>query len=203
MKKFFKKIINSFLHFAGKIGVECWWIPWSNFYFRKSIRSNIGIKEEDRVFTVDQIKKLTAKLYNKFTWTEDGPEQLFDAVTPPPQNYQNYLDGGVKDDCDGFHSLVFHCLYNSGIECYLMTANAIKAGHCLLIFRLDGLWHVDDYFCVYKGYEKIDDAIADYNKRFPGLCGITHQVFYNGFLSYDYETEKLKKIKLSDLRKRA
>jgi hypothetical protein len=77
-------------------------------------------------------------LYAKFDYTKDGIDQLGDSITPPPQNYAHYLQDTVKDDCDGFHSLMYHCVKKSGIECYLLSVVSNDGGHCVLVFNVNG-----------------------------------------------------------------
>lgn len=58
---------------------------------------------------------------------------------PPPQVYRDYMGGLVKDDCDGFHSLVLHCLRVNGVRCYLLAVEARGAGHCVLLMQYNQL----------------------------------------------------------------
>lgn len=185
----------------GKPLSDLWWINWSNFHWRKSIRHNIGICDEDNVETLEDIVALVKKLYQHFTWTADGIVELFDSMTPPPQNYQNYLDGHLYDDCDGFHALVYHCLYNSGFTCYLLSAVAVGSGHCILLFKdKEGLWHVNDYTRVYQGFKTPQEAITDYNETFRVRYKTKTEVCFNGLVSYNYEKGKFEKVNVSDLK---
>ena len=191
---------NKFYKFFGDIAM-LWWCFWSNIRFRKAIRNNYGIIIEDKVNNLNEIKALVKRLYKKFKWTADGPDQLWDAITPPSQTYNHYLAGELKDDCDGFHSLVYYCLYNNEIECYLLTANAAKFsdGHCILLFKYNGKWRVNDYTRVYNGFDTPVEAIENYNEIFPEMYD-TKEVVYNGLISYDFNKgkfhiEKVKKLK--------
>ena len=116
---------------------EVWWPMWSNVRWKKEAHCEVDVNEEDHVKTLADIKKLVKRLYSKFTWTADDASQLWDCICPPPYNYRRYLEGELKDDCDGFHSLVKHCLDHSGIRCYLLSAVAVGAGHCVLLFQLN------------------------------------------------------------------
>ena len=179
---------NKLYNLIGDFSMS-WWCWWSNTRFKDAIRDNKKVNDEDLVSTYKQVQTLVAKLYKKFKWTADGPDQLWDAMTPPPQNYQHYLDGLLKDDCDGFHALVYHCLYNSGIKCSLFTANAINSGHCILVFTLNSKWYVVDYSKVYKGYDTLEEAIDEYNKVYPTIYK-SKEILFNGFVQYNYETGK-------------
>ncbi len=190
---------NGFIKFFGNL-IQMWWCFWSNIRFKNALRFDIETKDEDKAFNLKDIRELVSKLYNKFEWTEDGIDQLWDALTPPPQTYKHYLDGLLKDDCDGFHALVYHCLSSSDIECYLLTANTFSSGHCVLIFRLDNKWHVNDYSYVYKGFDTIEEAIEDYNLDFPKVYN-TKEVIYNGLVEYDYTKGKYKTTSIKKIMK--
>lgn len=56
-------------------------------------------------------------------------------MCPPPYNYERYLKGVLKDDCDGFHALVYHCLFNCDINCCLLAVESPKGSHCVLLFK--------------------------------------------------------------------
>ena len=131
MKKFKTWLLKTFSPLAN----EFWWPIWSNIRWRKAIK-DCEILEEDKVNTVTEIRRLAKKLYAKFEYTKDGVDQLGDAITPPAQNYSYYLTGSVKDDCDGFHSLVYHCVSKSNIRCYLLSVVSNEGGHCVFLFNL-------------------------------------------------------------------
>lgn len=167
------------------------WCLWSNIRFKNVERFDTKLLEIDRVASLNDIKTLVKRLYSCFIWTADGIDQLGDAVTPPPQNYKTYMNRPLKDDCDGFHSLVYHCLYNSGIECYLLAVNPAKMGqgHCVLVFKLNDRWYVNDYSKVYNGFTNLKDAIKNYNESYP-IRYNTEKVVYNGLIKYSYDSGK-------------
>lgn len=178
--------------------IWCW---WSNIRFKNSERFSTFVNDIDIVSNLTEIKNLVSRLYNCFIWTADGIDQLGDAITPPPQNYKTYLEKPLKDDCDGFHSLVYHCLYNSGIECYLLTVNPAKMnqGHCILVFKLNDRWYVNDYKKVYNGFTNLQDAIDKYNSIYPERYK-TEPVAYNGLVKYSYEEGKFYRIDIENIK---
>ena len=184
-----------------KFATQVWWVHWSNRRFKKSIRFFPNINDADVVKDLDQIKMLVLKLYKHFEWVADDASQLWDCIQPPTQCYSDYVNGLLKDDCDGFHSLVHYCLHYSNIESYLLTANPkkISDGHCILLFKLNDKWYVDDYNLIYDGFATAKEAIEDYNKRYPELydCG---KVYHNGLLRYDFEKGKFRSAKISKLK---
>lgn len=184
-----------------KFATQVWWPHWSNRRFRKSIRFFPYIHDVDTVSNLDQIKLQVKKLYKYFEWTADDASQLWDCIQPPTQCYSDYIGGLLKDDCDGFHSLVHYCLHYSGIESYLLTVNPkkISDGHCILLFKLNEKWYVNDYDMVYDGFSTAKKAIADYNQKYPNLydCG---KVIHNGLLYYNFEKGKFKGQSLKKLK---
>jgi len=176
-----------------------WWCFWSNIRFCKSIRKNIGIKNKFKnIKTVEDVLAVVFKLYPKFIYTKDGIDKLFDAITPPPQNYQYFINKSVKDDCDGFHSLVYHILYNNNINCCLLTANAINSGHCILLFKLNNLWYINDYNKIYGGNESIEKTILDYNKIYQNVYK-SKSVNFNALVKYNYDKGKFYKCSIKKI----
>lgn len=191
--------IKKFLNFGATFTNQFWWPMWSNFRWRNSTRHNIGIEPEDKVNNLHDLDNLLSKLLKKFTWTKDGPDQLYDSITPPPRNYERYQEGLLEDDCDGFHSLVYHCLYNSNIECYLMSTCAVKSGHCVLVLRFEDKWHVVDYGTIYGGFYSLKQAIENYNESYVTIYNTKSEVFFNGLLSYNYIVGKLQSESIKKL----
>ena len=105
---------------------------------------------------------------------------------------KDYLTDELKDDCDGFHALMLNCLRANDIECYLLTVTAWRNGHCVLVFNLNGLWHVADYDTVYSGHKELQEAIDRYNVEYPKVYNINQEVFYNSLVDYDYAKGKYK-----------
>lgn len=192
------------MEFLGGL-VTGYWCHWSNLRFRKKERFNTEVKEEDQVKTVADIKALTKKLIKNFTWVEDGPDQLWDAILPPPEMYKSWVENKLTvGDCDDYHSLLYHCLHNCGMECYLLSVNATKgdSGHCIMIFKLNDLWHVIDYGTVYNGFSTAQESIDNYNENYVKVydCKPGAKVFFNGLVKYDYTKGKFKNSRVSKLK---
>lgn len=195
------KFTKGFLGFFASIACKVWWPHWSNFRWRKSIRSNIEIPDEDKITSIEKAGQVARQVYKKFDYTADGFDELWDSIVPPPQNYQNYLDGCVKDDCDGFHSTMYHFMYNSNLESYLLSVIAFGVSHCVLLFKFDGLWHVNDYTTIHEGYNTPEEAISAYDEKYPKIyTNVKSEVFYNSLLKYNYEKGKFKNQKISELK---
>ena len=197
---------NRLFSFIGYLCM-CWWCFWSNIRFRKSKRFISDVEFSNRLdiynlpYTevIKNIKQLVKNLYKSFKWTADGADQLWDAITPPPQNYQHYLDGILKDDCDGFHSLVHFCLSLNQIECYLLTANEAGGGHCILTFKLNNKWHIVDYSTVYEGYDTLEEAVKAYNDVYVVKYKAKTKVLFNGLVNYDYDKGKFYPVNAKSL----
>ena len=186
MANFFFKICAAVAYVVTRF----WWIPWSNFRWRRALRQACATLQEDKAVTTNEIKDLAAKLMKRFTWTNDRLDQLFDAILPPSQAYKNYLHGKLTDDCDGFHSLLYHCLKQSGRECYLMTVNAFGAGHCVILLHNTGFWHVIDYKHVYDGCDTAKEAVEKYFDVFQDVYNSRSRVFFHSYCQYDYISGK-------------
>lgn len=194
------KVSKAIMTFFSWFSTTKWWTFWSNIRFKNSERSDVDLLyTEDFAYNVKEIKSLTRRIYDKFNYTKDGANQLWDAITPPPQNYLNYINGVVNDDCDGFHSTLYHCLHKSNIECYLMSVSGIGSGHCVLVFRLNNLWHVVDYTIVYSGHKNLSDAIKEYNSSYKKIYGYKKEFLYNAIIKYDYDKKKFIGFSLKDI----
>ena len=146
--------------------------------------------DEDKILNLNDIKRLSLKTYRRFEWTEDGPDVLWDAITPPPQAYQYYAEGLLKEDCDGFHALMHYCLSMNGIKCYLLTATALGGSHCILLFYYQNKWYIDDYYNVYGPHDTIQEAVDAYNIIFADHYNTDSEVFSNEYVEYDYKKGK-------------
>lgn len=183
-------MFKAIYRFFSWLAVTKWWPFWSNIRFKNTVRSNIPVLAADRVSTLSDIQQLANKVWDVFSYKKDGFNQLWDAITPPPQNYLYYQAGLVQDDCDGFHSTMYHCLINSGIQCYLLSANSLSGGHCLLVFCLNEHWHILDYTKIYGSWLILDNAVAHYNIVYKEKYSCKHDVWYNALISYDYTTRR-------------
>lgn len=190
--------MNKFIEFFGNITVD-WWCFWSNARFKDAEHFNKEVDIEDSVYNFYDIQQLVRKLYANFEWTADDITELWDAMTPPPENYKIWKQEKLKDDCDGFHSLVYHCLKNSGLDCYLFCVNAIGGGHCVLLFKYNDKWYVNDYTKIYEGFKLPIAAIEDYAAKYKDKYKLKSDVFFYGVVKYDYEDGKFHRVKLKDL----
>lgn len=194
MKKFIYQIV-------GFIATYIWWPFWSNIRWKKAIKKNIPLREEDKVVNIHEIQPLLCEIMKHFKWTADGFTELWDSMTPPPQNYQYYVDGLLKDDCDGFHAVVYHCLVNCGFECYLLAVETYGSGHCVLLMRDGELWHVIDYTHIYNGFSDPQEAIDNYNIQYQKIYNTKNPVYFNGLIKYDYEKGKFEGVFVKNLKK--
>ena len=190
--------MNSFIKFFGDIITSCWCI-WSNIRFKQAERNSTAIIDDDKIESLSDIKFIARRAYENFTWTQDGIDQLGDAIVPPPCAYKQISDGKLLDDCDGFHAAMYHILSAHKIECYLLTATAFGGGHCLLIFKFNNKWRILDYTKIYDSAETAQEAIERYDQVYPKIYS-TKPVFYNGIVSYNYETGKYKALSVSYLK---
>lgn len=181
-----KKIIKLGCYIANKF----WWIPWSNFRFRKEERHSIEVWKCHSITTMNDILKIAREMYKNFEYTNDGADQLWDAVCPPPYAYIKITASGkLKEDCDGFHSLMYHILSCNNIPCYLTIVYAKKAGHCVLFFKYNEEWCILDYTSLFIG-TSLEDVLNHYNKSFVTKYSAKSDVLFNCFLGYNYKKGK-------------
>lgn len=180
---------------------DLWWCSWSNVRWRKAIKFYKDIKTEDICkHDIFFIKSVIDRLFSKYNWVADGPDQLWDSISPPPQNYSHYLDGELNDDCDGWSSLVNYVLHYSGIECYLLSVEELLGGHCVSLFKLNDKWYVNDYLTFHGPFNNPKDAIVNYNEVYVRDYKPKTRIFNNGILKYDYEKGKFKICSISKLK---
>ena len=197
MNNFTKKFLGFFTSLACKV----WRVHWSNLRRCKAIRKNIKIPEEDKITSIEKAGQIARQVYKRFDYTADDFDDLWDSIVPPPQNYQNYLDGMIKDDCDGFHSTMYHFMYNSNLENYLLSVIALGSSHCVLLFKFGDMWYINDYTTIHEGYRTPSEAISAYDEKYPKIyTKAKSEVFYNSLVKYDYEKGKFKNQSIKKLK---
>lgn len=179
-----------FIKLCCYIANKFWWIPWSNFRYRKVERFDTTIALNHKIDSFNDILYVSREMYKNFEYTSDGADKLWDAVCPPPYAYNTIIEKGkFKDDCDGFHSLMCHVLSCNDIPSYLTVVFAKKAGHCVLTFNYNDHWYLLDYTALYGG-DSLEDVITHYNEQFVVEYSAKSKVLYNCFLGYDYKKGK-------------
>ena len=172
--------------------LHCWWILWSNHRWKDVERHNMIIDDKvdewilKPLNSISDIKAMTCQAYKRFEWTRDGVDQLFDSMCPPPYNYVRYKTGVLKDDCDGYHALMYQILHANNIECYLMSVVDWQWGHCILLFKFENNWYTMDYTTIRKPFATAEEAIKDYDDDYAQRCRRKY-LDTNGFVEYDYE----------------
>ena len=185
--------------FIFQIG-NLWWVFWSNIRWCRATK-NFPLREEDTDkelanSSVDEfyekLPNLINNIYKTFTWTEDGPDQLWDSIRPPAQCYEDAVNGALNDDCDGYHSAIYWLLKNNGIESYLISvANRNgKSAHCVYLGKdTDGHFFVVNYQAIDKlNATTLKETKAEIKKLFENSYGIDPSVSY-----FDYNN-KFKKL---------
>lgn len=159
---------------------------WSNHRWRNVVRHDTSCSE--KIQSIEDISLMSNYVFHKFKWVADGADQLFDSTPPPPYAYLIYNSlGNYSDDCDGYHSLMYHMLSCNDIECYLLYVIALCAGHCVLLFKLNETWHILDYNRIECSGKTTKEVIEEYNKIYVKKYNIKREVFYNSLIKYDYK----------------
>ncbi len=152
------------------------YIFWSNLYWANAVKDFI-LRDVDHIEKEENythyLLRMANKLFDNFQYTKDNLEQLGDSIPPPPEAYKRFAEGTLKDDCDGFHSALYHIAHCNGIECKLLSILSVKNdyGHCVLLFK-DNEWKVLDYNntmtidVAKKHYKKVTEEFVEYTATF-------------------------------------
>lgn len=135
------------------------------------------------------VRSMCREVYSKFDWTMDDISQFFDSLRPCEYLYNWYKDSTreepLKDDCDGYHSLIYHILKSNGFDCCIFTiaTNPIKNSHTMTLYKYNDAYYLINYTSIRK-YSNctIQDIVDDYNKR----NGLKKEHYWNT-QEYDYE----------------
>lgn len=186
MKEFFTIVVNFIYRFFH--------LPWSNFYWKhiKHAKIEYPIADEDLRAGSETPKEYMCRIdksvMKAFDYKHDGPEELGDSVPPPAEMYRQMKEEGhFADDCDGYHSCLYHLADKNGIFCRLLSILSMKNkwGHAVLLYlNNDGTWHIHDYRADYStpANGDRDDLILE---KYADVCGDTMLVFES---EYDYKT---------------
>lgn len=142
--------------------------------------------------TITSVRSLCQSVDDKFRWTMDDFSQLFDSLRPCEYLYNWYKNATketpLKDDCDGYHSLIYHILTANGFDCCLFTivTNPVKNSHTMTLYKYNNMYYLIDYTSIreYSGCT-IQGIVDDYNKRH----GLKKEHYWNT-QRYDYEKKK-------------
>lgn len=165
-------MLDKIIGFIAKIWLSYIKPYWSRFHWRKYLGGESAAVPTVKATRTD-IGKFLSECYSHFDWTMDGIDELTDSFCPLPYLYNKYVsqkEAGKKlqDDCDGFHSVVWHVLNANNIECALITV-VVKPfwdSHTMCLYRgeKDGkkVYFVANYSIIYKAFNTIEEFIAYY-----------------------------------------
>ena len=171
MKFLYKIWINGLRQFWSKI----------RWYRQSKI-----ISENVQVVNDNNLSSILKDVYTHFEWVADGASQLFDSIRPAPALYNEYLNcitsnSKIKDDCDGFHAIIYHILNNSGYNVALLTmvTKPLKNSHTVVVVydSTNNSYRIIDYLHISKPYSTIEEYISKY----------TDEVVDWGLDRYDYK----------------
>ena len=192
-----KKLKIRVPNFIIKI-VNWMWVMWSNLRWGKAkkiypLLSIDLISKKDIHCSYDVIKfckEAATRIYSNFTWTDDGIDQLKDAIRPPAQCYSDAIDSHLNEDCDGFHSALYHIMSQTsllelGLKPYLLsiTDRYGRAGHCFFIARnIDGNIFIQDYNqSTWFNTKDENEAVQKIKEQYKE----TYEDAFIGFYTYD------------------
>ena len=145
---------------------------WSKIRWNKQ-RKVVAEECKETVKTIAEIRAMCSKVYSCFEWTMDDISELFDSYRPTEYLYNTYLGEKAKgkkwqDDCDGYHTVIYHILIQNGFDAVLFTiaTKPFTKSHTMCLFKADGKMYLVNYTSV-REYESgnIQAIVDDYNKR--------------------------------------
>ena len=139
-------------------------VYWSNYKNAGNI-ADYDVEDNLDLSTVSKLAKYIDKSYSKFTYTYDGPDELFDSMRFPAQcYYDQFVKGILRDDCDGFHSSAYHIATRYGYDAYILTymTSHLIDSHTVLEIRKNNSLYKIDYSRLITG-KTIDDLIKGKN----------------------------------------
>lgn len=178
--------------------IELWIKYIRNFWSLIRWNGKRKIDSEEVIEVNDNNLKTTlADIYSHYTWTMDDISQLGDSLRPAPYLYNWYLTAKasttnekVKDDCDGYHTIVYHILKNNGYNVALITVatKPITKSHTMTVIKDtndDGTvsYRVIDYKNI-KSYASLEEFVVNY----------TYTVRVWSLDVYNYEARRFKHL---------
>ncbi len=135
--------------------IWCW---WSNLRWCKATKEyplqDKDIATQEEADKIDKFYEFLSNAANRvnegFNYTYDGIDELGDSVRPPAQCYKDLVEGSLKDDCDGFHSALYHIMsqdtFHTPVYMASIGARNASKGHAILV-GIDplGAWFAQDY----------------------------------------------------------
>lgn len=121
--------------------------------------------------SLGDIRQMCKTVYRSFEWTMDDISELFDSFAPVEYLYNYYRDSEeaaekFKDDCDGYHSVIYHILTQCGYDAALLTiaTSPISKSHTMTLFKLDGKYYLVNYTSIIEyNTTDIQAIVDDYN----------------------------------------
>ena len=147
---------------------------------------------EDESCAIPKVTRRTMEsalkdIYAHYKWKADGFSELTDSYRPIPYIYNMYVQAAesstiFEDDCDGFHSVVYHMFEHNGYSCALLTmvTKPFKNSHTVCAFRIKDAYYVVNYQKISGPYTSLQDFVDAYKDP----------VRYWNLQKYDYEKHK-------------
>jgi len=117
--------------------------------------------------TIPTIKNIAYKLYNRFQYTNDHWDRLYDSIdTPISCVIRAFEHPPLKDDCDGFHSALYWFVSQTfNTRLLTVVTNDIRSSHSLLICQYKKQYFYVDYTYISDFFDTINDAVLHLNNR--------------------------------------
>lgn len=145
----------------------------------------------EKIYSIDDIKNIQQSLFKNFSYQKD----FIDEIHTPAQCYKDYFYNNFNDDCDGFHSALYHILSKNNIEQWLVTQiPKYMYGHTYIIFKFNSKYGIIDYTNVTYGITNRKDLITIIKLYKYDSDYLAHYIW-----KWDYEKKKYVNCKESEL----
>ena len=120
--------------------------------------------------TIVDVERVTHELWNRFAYTHDGWDRLYDSIDSPASCWMRAFEKTpLRDDCDGFHSGMYWLVSKmDGVRnCLLLTVatRGIKQSHTVLFFSLGASFYLVNYRYVSQYLRGLEEAIEDLKRQ--------------------------------------
>lgn len=153
------------------------------------------------------IKQKAEEMFQKFEYTYDKIENI---LPPDTAYFQAYNNNKLKDDCDGFASLMYHVLCknyetlkieNLALFCVIpLELKTLFHSHVVLGVKLSGKWYVVDYNRVYCWDNKtlLETMESYWNNYFRDVIKAETTKHYCTSFQYNYAFRKWELAEIKD-----
>lgn len=160
-----ENIWDKTIRFFGKLWIDKLKPTWSKIRWVRHLNEK---SEKVPTVTDTTFSLVVRDVYKNYDWEMDGFSELFDSLRPIPYIYNLYYEKKkkgelFKDDCDGFHSLIYYILEQNGYDCFLVTfvTKPLSKAHTMCVVKKAGAYRLINYSAISEARYRDIQEIAD------------------------------------------